>query len=32
MILGQMETWVMEEGVGGFRKGHWCFFVVARSN
>jgi hypothetical protein len=31
MILGQMETWDMEEGVGGFRKRHWCFFVT-RSN
>jgi hypothetical protein len=32
MIFGQMETWVMEEGVGGFRKRHWCFFIVAQSN
>jgi hypothetical protein len=22
----------MEEGVDGFRKRHWCFFVVAQSN
>jgi hypothetical protein len=32
MILGQLENWDMEEGVGGFRKSHWYFFVVALSN
>jgi hypothetical protein len=21
-----------KEGVGGFRKRHWCFFVVVQSN
>jgi hypothetical protein len=32
MILGQMELGLWKEGVGGFRKRHWCFFVVAQNN
>jgi hypothetical protein len=32
MILGQMGLDQGRKGVGGFIKGHWCFFVVARNN
>jgi hypothetical protein len=30
--FGQMGLDYGRKGVGGFIKGHWCFFVVARSN